>query len=164
MTNIASILARDFMIDVSGVAWLYFDFGNRKYAAAFLHHSHFHKPEAMAELTPQSETVIAPVRGALVVLEGLDRSGKTTQVKLLEERFKALGKDVRLLRFPGLCMSPTHPMADTDRCMADRSTPIGQMIDNYLKSQVEMDDHVIHLLFAANRWEAAYANPKLNER
>ena len=29
------------------------------------------------------------------------------------------------------------------------------MIDSYLKSQVEMDDHVIHLLFSANRWEAA---------
>ena len=39
----------------------------------------------------------------------------------------------------------------------DRTTPIGQMIDSYLKSQVEMDDHVIHLLFSANRWEARYS-------
>lgn len=38
--------------------------------------------------------------------------------------------------------------------MADRTTPIGQMIDAYLKSQANMDDHVIHLLFSANRWEA----------
>lgn len=30
------------------------------------------------------------------------------------------------------------------------------MIDSYLKSQVDMDDHVIHLLFSANRWEARY--------
>ena len=37
---------------------------------------------------------------------------------------------------------------------ADRSTPIGQMIDSYLKSDVTMEDHVIHLLFSANRWEA----------
>lgn len=29
------------------------------------------------------------------------------------------------------------------------------MIDAYLRSQTEMDDHVIHLLFSANRWEAA---------
>jgi len=29
------------------------------------------------------------------------------------------------------------------------------MIDGYLKSHVDMDDHVIHLLFSANRWEAA---------
>jgi dTMP kinase len=28
------------------------------------------------------------------------------------------------------------------------------MIDSYLKSQTEMEDHVIHLLFSANRWEA----------
>ncbi|GAB1313766.1 Thymidylate kinase [Madurella fahalii] len=76
-------------------------------------------------------------RGALVVLEGLDRSGKTTQVKLLEQRFVELGRKVKVMRFP------------------DRTTPIGQMIDSYLKSQVEMDDHVIHLLFSANRWEAA---------
>ena len=37
----------------------------------------------------------------------------------------------------------------------DRTTTIGQMIDGYLKSNVEMEDHVIHLLFSANRWEAA---------
>lgn len=36
----------------------------------------------------------------------------------------------------------------------DRTTTIGQMIDAYLKSDVEMEDHVIHLLFSANRWEA----------
>eukprot|EP00658_Telonema_sp_P-2_P077346 TRINITY_DN6969_c0_g2_i5.p1 TRINITY_DN6969_c0_g2~~TRINITY_DN6969_c0_g2_i5.p1 ORF type:complete len:163 (-),score=58.94 TRINITY_DN6969_c0_g2_i5:84-572(-) len=29
------------------------------------------------------------------------------------------------------------------------------MIDSYLKSGVEMDDHSIHLLFSANRWECA---------
>ncbi|RKU45931.1 Thymidylate kinase [Coniochaeta pulveracea] len=84
----------------------------------------------------QQETAKGPARGALVVLEGLDRSGKTTQVKLLEQRFVELGKKVKTFRFP------------------DRSTPIGQMIDSYLKSQTEMEDHVIHLLFSANRWEA----------
>ncbi|EAA29458.1 hypothetical protein GE21DRAFT_6883 [Neurospora crassa] len=75
-------------------------------------------------------------RGALIVIEGLDRSGKTTQVKLLEDRFLKAGKKVKTMRFP------------------DRTTPIGQMIDSYLKSQAQMDDHVIHLLFSANRWEA----------
>ena len=30
------------------------------------------------------------------------------------------------------------------------------MIDSYLKSDVEMEDHVIHLLFSANRWEAVW--------
>jgi dTMP kinase len=40
-------------------------------------------------------------RGALVILEGLDRSGKTTQVKLLEQRFVELGRKVKVMRFPG---------------------------------------------------------------
>ncbi|OAA51432.1 Thymidylate kinase [Metarhizium rileyi] len=75
-------------------------------------------------------------RGAFIVLEGLDRSGKTTQVKLLEQRFVEEGRKVKVMRFP------------------DRTTPIGQMIDAYLKSDVQMEDHVIHLLFSANRWEA----------
>ncbi|PHH68089.1 hypothetical protein CDD80_269 [Ophiocordyceps camponoti-rufipedis] len=36
-----------------------------------------------------------------------------------------------------------------------RSTPIGQLIDSYLRRDADMDDHVIHLLFSANRWESA---------
>ncbi|KAI0630743.1 thymidylate kinase [Trametes polyzona] len=76
-------------------------------------------------------------RGAFIVIEGLDRSGKSTQTALLEERLKAAGRPVRLIKFP------------------DRSTPIGKMIDSYLRSQSEMDDHAIHLLFSANRWELA---------
>ncbi len=47
--------------------------------------------------TPRPE----PVRGALVILEGLDRSGKTTQVKLLEQRLVAEGRKVEVMRFPG---------------------------------------------------------------
>jgi dTMP kinase len=88
----------------------------------------------MSDLATQD--VSGSSRGAFIVLEGLDRSGKTTQVKLLEQRFVEEGKKVKVMRFP------------------DRTTPIGQMIDNYLKSNVEMEDHVIHLLFSANRWEA----------
>lgn len=40
-------------------------------------------------------------RGALIALEGLDRSGKTTQVKLLEQRFVEAGRKVKVMRFPG---------------------------------------------------------------
>lgn len=40
-------------------------------------------------------------RGAFVVLEGLDRSGKTTQVKLLQSRLIEAGRRVQLMRFPG---------------------------------------------------------------
>ncbi|KAG6069119.1 hypothetical protein E4U32_003982 [Claviceps aff. humidiphila group G2b] len=77
-----------------------------------------------------------PARGAFIVLEGLDRSGKTSQVKLLEERILERGGKAKVMRFP------------------DRTTPIGQMIDGYLKSDIPMEDHAIHLLFSANRWEA----------
>jgi dTMP kinase len=116
----------------------------------------------------------AVARGALVVLEGLDRSGKTTQVKLLEQRFVELGRKVKVMRFPGMYLQHGSGGNEgwggwgrlwnngtkvklTDGVWAkDRTTPIGQMIDSYLKSQVDMDDHVIHLLFSANRWEAAY--------
>lgn len=38
----------------------------------------------------------------------------------------------------------------------DRTTPIGQMINSYLQQSSELEDRAIHLLFAANRWEAAY--------
>ncbi|RYO77820.1 hypothetical protein DL764_010176 [Monosporascus ibericus] len=77
-----------------------------------------------------------PVRGAFIVFEGMDRAGKTTQAKLLQVRFIESGREVRFMRFP------------------DRTTPIGRMIDSYLRGQSEVEDHVIHLLFSANRWEA----------
>lgn len=44
-------------------------------------------------------------RGAFIVLEGLDRSGKTTQVKLLEQRFVEEGRKVKVMRFPGMFFS-----------------------------------------------------------
>lgn len=37
----------------------------------------------------------------------------------------------------------------------DRSTAIGESINAYLNGKVYQEDHVIHLLFSANRWEAA---------
>jgi ABC-type metal ion transport system substrate-binding protein len=50
-------------------------------------------------------------RGAFIVIEGLDRSGKTTQVKRLEAELSKSGKKVKVLRFPGnpcpdTCSSP----------------------------------------------------------
>ncbi|KAF2754808.1 thymidylate kinase [Pseudovirgaria hyperparasitica] len=77
------------------------------------------------------------MRGKLIVFEGLDKAGKSTQCSKLVEAMRAQGKDVKQMRFP------------------DRTTPIGQMINNYLTGDSEQEDHVIHLLFSANRWEAA---------
>lgn len=79
----------------------------------------------------------APPRGAFILLEGLDRSGKTTQSQMLVERLQQSG-------------SPAVP-----RHFPDRSTATGKIINDYLKNkEVAISDHVIHLLFSANRWEA----------
>jgi len=40
-------------------------------------------------------------RGAFIVIEGLDRSGKSTQSARLLERLQATSKSVQLLKFPG---------------------------------------------------------------
>ena len=40
-------------------------------------------------------------RGAFIVVEGLDRSGKTTQAELLAERLTAIGLSVERRKFPG---------------------------------------------------------------
>lgn len=41
-------------------------------------------------------------RGALIVLEGLDRAGKSSQCQLLHDKLHAMGIPVRLMKFPGL--------------------------------------------------------------
>ncbi|KAI9359851.1 thymidylate kinase-like protein [Pilaira anomala] len=75
-------------------------------------------------------------RGLLIIVEGCDRSGKSTQCDNLVSRLKNEGTDTELIKFP------------------DRTTQTGKMIDSYLQQKSELDDHAIHLLFSANRWEA----------
>ncbi|KAG8529777.1 uncharacterized protein KY384_005258 [Bacidia gigantensis] len=86
-------------------------------------------------------------RGALIVIEGLDRAGKSTQHGRLCEHLESAGHSVKKLRFPG---NPTHATTTTQ----DRDTSIGTSISSYLKGASNLEDHVIHLLFSANRWEA----------
>jgi dTMP kinase len=74
-------------------------------------------------------------RGSLIVFEGCDKSGKTTQVKLLVDRLNREGRPAKMMQFP------------------DRTTAIGSIIHSYLTCTKELDDHAIHLLFSANRWE-----------
>ena len=40
-------------------------------------------------------------RGALIVLEGCDKAGKSTHVRLLSEAIRNLGKPVQVITFPG---------------------------------------------------------------
>lgn len=74
-------------------------------------------------------------RGAFILFEGCDRSGKSTQVAKLVQRLQADGSKVEAMRFP------------------DRTTEIGKMIDAYLRCATHLDDRAVHLLFSANRWE-----------
>ena len=69
------------------------------------------------------------------MLEGADRAGKSTQCARLVASLQAAGVDAAGWRFP------------------DRTSGCGKMIDAYLKSQSELDDAAVHLLFSANRWE-----------
>jgi len=75
------------------------------------------------------------VRGSLIILEGCDKSGKSTQCKKLVEYLNGQNKNAELWRFP------------------ERSTEIGKVIDSYISNKCELDDHAVHLLFSANRWE-----------
>lgn len=70
-----------------------------------------------------------------VVLEGCDCSGKTTQCNLLSDELHKKCMPNMILRFP------------------DRTTSTGQLLDKYLKGENNLDPHVAHLLFSANRWE-----------
>lgn len=73
-----------------------------------------------------------------VVLEGLDRCGKTTQCDRLFKFFtEEKGLKVEKFEFP------------------NRKTPVGQLIDQILRSNLDVNDQTLHLLFSANRWELA---------
>lgn len=74
------------------------------------------------------------MRGQLILIEGLDRSGKSTQAAILCEKLSRISNS-QLIKFP------------------DRSTPIGRLINEYLTNKTDLNDRSIHLLFQANRWE-----------
>ncbi|KAI4483323.1 hypothetical protein M0804_008378 [Polistes exclamans] len=74
-------------------------------------------------------------RGALLVLEGCDKVGKSTQAKLLVEALNNLG-------IPAI-----------GRSFPDRTTEIGELLDKYLRKEIEFPSEAAHLLFSANRWE-----------
>uniref|UniRef100_A0AAT9UQI6 Thymidylate kinase n=1 Tax=Apapanepox virus TaxID=3049969 RepID=A0AAT9UQI6_9POXV len=72
-----------------------------------------------------------------IVLEGLDRSGKTIQCEKLLKYMLEKGYKTESLKFP------------------NRETEIGKVINSYLEKKVNINDRAIHLLFSANRWELA---------
>jgi dTMP kinase len=71
-------------------------------------------------------------KGKIIVFEGLDKAGKTTQAKLLEKR---LGNKCVRIDFP------------------DYSTPVGKEIKQFLDGKRDYPDEVKMMLLSANRWE-----------
>lgn len=111
------------------------------------------------------------------MLEGVDKAGKTTQCKKLVQALQQSGRPAEMMRFPGEpcgCLSP-QPACGVPLCPctgvwreynfallcfcvllfpgADRTTTIGQLISAYLEKRSDLEDHTVHLLFSANRWE-----------
>ncbi|KAK3095220.1 hypothetical protein FSP39_011769 [Pinctada imbricata] len=95
-------------------------------------------------------TVLSSSRGALIVLEGCDHSGKTTQCKKLVSALNEASIKAEFYRFPGKYIY----INDLDSYhRGTRTTAIGEMISGYLGRQQDIEDHAVHLLFSANRWE-----------
>src|SRR3990172_4155877 len=84
-------------------------------------------------------SAIPPKPGLFIVFEGIDRAGKTTQAKLLVANLQAdlASWQLSSIRFP------------------DDRFASGKLLRQYLTSESQMPARTAHLLFSANRWEAA---------
>jgi len=78
---------------------------------------------------------VVATRGKIIVIEGTDKAGKTSQSRMLAETLKVSGKVCVILDFP------------------DYTTPIGMEIKAFLEGKRDYLPEVKHLLFSANRWE-----------
>lgn len=81
------------------------------------------------------------MKGKLIVIEGIDGSGKKTQTDLLIKHLKDLGKKVSFFDFPQYYTSF-----------------FGNMISRYLKGEFgdtyQVNPYLISVIYAADRWEA----------
>ncbi len=73
--------------------------------------------------------------GKFIVIEGIDQSGKKTQVDYLAARLSSKGYNSKIISFPIY------------------STAIGREIEKSLSGKVDYPVEVRHLLLSANRWE-----------
>lgn len=79
-------------------------------------------------------------QGKLIVIEGVDGSGKSTQTRFLISRLKKEGKTVKSIKYPR------------------HSTPFfGLMVDDYLNNKFgtadKINPYLASLLYACDRWE-----------
>ncbi|PXF48901.1 Thymidylate kinase [Gracilariopsis chorda] len=80
------------------------------------------------------------MRGALIVFEGTDRSGKSTQTRNFTNALQAAG----------IAVAEHSPWS-----FPHRTSPVGQVINAYLTNKTHLHERALHLLFSANRWEKA---------
>lgn len=73
--------------------------------------------------------------GQIIVLEGIDKAGKGTQCKLLQNDIMKAGFNCKILDFP------------------DYLTPIGTEIRLFLDGRRSYSSQVQHMLLSVNRWE-----------
>jgi dTMP kinase len=78
------------------------------------------------------------MKGKFIVLEGLDRCGKSSMTKFLQEKCSGDNQENKavVISFP------------------NRKSAIGSMINDFLLNKADIGNEAIHLLFSANRWEA----------
>lgn len=81
--------------------------------------------------------------GQLIVIDGIDQSGKKTQTELLARKIRHHGFSCIIWSFPAY------------------HTVIGRRLKAYLVGKEKLELRVIHLLYAANKWEVA---AKINEQ
>ena len=75
-------------------------------------------------------------RGYLILLEGVDNVGKTTQIDLISKFLDDIFVSNIVLKSP------------------DRTSKTGSIIDQVLKGDIQMSPQTKHMLFSTNRWEA----------
>ena len=80
------------------------------------------------------------------MFEGIDGTGKTTLAKATVASLDQAGLTTEYMAFP------------------ERSSQIGQVINDYLQGNIEVNPQAMCLLFAANRWEKSeHIKTKLEE-
>jgi len=80
--------------------------------------------------------------GKLIVIDGIDGSGKATQTKILVEKLKQTGHQVETMDFPQY-----------------KNNFFGQMIRQYLDGEfgeaIKINPKLASILYAADRWESS---------